>query len=107
MEIAASNIIINYFLLHNDVKCLTFDKLNNLINQISDTFHVKIVDANKKELKMFVQLCSDFLYMDNDCNIYQKNILDYLEEIEPIYEWFSFVNWKHDQEYYNLIRKFV
>ena len=43
MEISASNIIINYFLLHNDIKTLSYAKLTELIDKIQTAFHVSVV----------------------------------------------------------------
>lgn len=106
MEISASNIIINYFLLHNDIKTLSYAKLTELIDKIQTAFHVSVVGIQKKDIQTIQHLCSDFIIIDDDGNIYQNNILDYLQELQPVYQWISFRKWKYEQDYYNLIKNF-
>ena len=106
MEISVSNVVINYFLLHNDNQLLPYAKLQELIKGIEQNFNVIITDNDKHGLTTVQQLCSDFLNIDDNYNLIQENILNYLEELQPIYEWFSFRQWERSQQYYEFIKNF-
>lgn len=106
MEVSVSNVIINYFLLHTDIDILKYSDLQALIKQLQQQFNIIIVDNDIKGINIVQQLCSDFLQIDAEYNIIQNNILDYLDELQPIYEWFSFREWQKSHQYYALIKKF-
>lgn len=106
MEVSISNVIINYFLLHVDENFLSYEKLQELINLIQQKFHITITDNDKNGIISVQRLCSDFLNIDQQMNLTQENILDYLEELQPIYQWVSFKQWKYSPQYYDVIRKF-
>lgn len=106
MDISISNIIINYFLLHNDLNQLQYIKLKQLINIIRQKFHVTISDDNEMGLILTKQLFNDFLEIDKNKTIYQNNILDYLQELQPIYAWISIGQWQKQQQYYKTIKDF-
>lgn len=106
MEISIANIIINYFLLHPNEKILKHKDLQEIIKQIQNHFKVDIIDNNVWGLEIIKNLCSDFLIIDEQCNIYQNNISDYMIQLQPIHEWLSFGIWKRSQEYYTLIENY-
>ena len=106
MEISISNVIINYFLLHADVNVLSFEKLQCLVNKLQQHFNIIITDNDKNGIFIVQQLCQDFLSIDDEHNIIQNNILDYLDNLQPIYEWFSFRQWDRSQQYYEIIKNF-
>ena len=106
MQISISNVIINYFLTHPEVQVLDRITLSSLVNKIQDAFAVRVTDFSYYGLKETVEIFNDFLSLDNDCSIIQKNILDYLDDLEPVYEYLSFNQWNKQYQYYKLIRQF-
>lgn len=106
MEVSISNVIVNYFLLHTDVNVLTYQKLQELIELLEDKFNIIIVDNDKHGISNIQQLCSDFLSIDEQLNLIQENILNYLEQLQPIYEWYSFREWQYSEQYYLTIKEF-
>lgn len=106
MQISISNVIINYFLTHSDTNELTYDQLNKLVYKIKDQFCVDVIDHNYQGVLITVNICNDFLTIDNNKTIHQSNILDFLEQLEPVYQHSKFQKWEKEFDYYKLIRQF-
>lgn len=106
MQISISNVIINYFLTHPEVQVLDQNTLSSLVNKIQETFDVRVADFSQYGLKKTIEIFNDFLSIDNDSSIIQKNILNYLDSLEPVYEYLSFNQWNKQYQYYKLIRQF-
>lgn len=106
MNLSISNVIINYFLLHEDVKVIKNEDLIKLSNEIENKFNVKI-NFSKEDIKLTVDLCEDFLEVDENCNIKQDGITKYLDTLEPVYQWFGVHDWDRTQEYYNFLKKYT
>lgn len=106
MNLSISNVIINYFLLHEDIKLLKNEDLIKLSNEIENKFKVKI-SFSKEDIKLTVGLCEDFLSIDDNYNISQDGISKYLDTLEPVYQWFGIHDWDQTQEYYNFLKKYT
>lgn len=105
MNLSVTNIIINYFLLHEDVHIIKNKDLEKLSKEIENNFNVK-VNVSKEDIRLFVNLCEDFLHFDQDENICQDGITNYLESLEPVCEWFGISDWKYSQKYYNFLKNY-
>lgn len=105
MNLSISNVIINYFLLHEETKRLNLSELNKISSELEKTFDVKI-NSSKEEIRLVVDLCEDFLQIDEDGNILQDGITDYLDSLEPVCEWFGVGDWEKAQDYYSFLKNF-
>lgn len=73
---------------------------------IKQKFSVNIIDCSVDEIKNMIVVFSDFLSIDENLTIYQNNILEYLDQLQPVCQRFGSQHWENEYIYYDYIRNF-
>ena len=106
MDVSVYNIVVNYFLINPQKKSLSYQQLKLLIDGVKKNLCVNIVDQTVDDIKNMVIVFSDFLSIDSNLTIYQHDILQYLDELQPVCQRFGEQKWENQYNYYNYIRQF-